>query len=150
MSESDTLADMESNNVTREEARVALESVDGIEQSVRQQPTSLWVYALAGSLFGFTVAMAIIGWKYWWALIILVMVVAIALVIYESKRAVRPSMKQPLQEDPQMNWAAALTPVAVMPLVWLVPEGSTVGAAIAGVATAVLFTAILYYEGKRR
>ena len=144
------LAGMETNNVTPEEARTALESVDGIEQSVKRSPTPLWAYALVGSLFGFTVAMQILGWKYWWAAFILVIVVGVALAVFEHNRAVRPSMKQPLQEDPQPNWVTALAPAAIMPLIWLVHEGSAVGAAIAGVATAVIFTAILYYEGKRR
>ncbi|AQQ15959.1 hypothetical protein CGLAU_10055 [Corynebacterium glaucum] len=148
--ESVTLADMESNNVTPEEARVALESVDGIAQSVKRSPTPLWAYALVSSLFGFTVAMTILEWKYWWVAFILMIVVSVALAMYERNRAVRPSMKQPLQEDPQPNWVAAVAPVAILPLIWLVPEGSTVGAAIAGVVTAVVFTAILYYEGKRR
>ena len=141
---------MESNKISKEEARAALEQVDGIEQSARKPPTPTWVYAILGTSFGITIAGTIIGWKYWWVLFVLIVVACIALAIWDSNRNVRPSMKQPLQEDPKPNWAAVLAPMLVFPLTWLVPEGSVVGGVIAGVVVAVVFTAVLIYGEKNR
>ena len=59
-------------------------------------------------------------------------------------------MKQPIQEDPKTNWPAAFAPVIVMPLMWLIPEGSVVGGVIAGVVTAIVFTAVMVYAEKNR
>ena len=83
-------------------------------------------------------------------LFVLIVVAGIALAIWDSNRNVRPSMKQPLQEDPKPNWAAALAPFLVFPLTWLVPEGSVVGGTIAGVITAVIFTAVMIHESRNR
>ena len=138
------------NNISKEEARAALEQVDGIEQSARKPPTPTWAYAILGISFGITVAGTIIGWKYWWVLFLLIGIACIAYAVWDSNRNVRPSMKQPLQEDPKTNWAAALAPVIIMPLTWFVPEGSVVGGVIAGVVVAVVFTAVLIYGEKNR
>ena len=70
--------------------------------------------------------------------------------IWDSNRNVRPSMKQPIQEDPQTNWAAAIAPFLAMSLTWFVPEGSVVGGTIAGVVIAIVFTAVMVYGEKRR
>ena len=154
ISESDTLADMKNNasqaQVSQEEARAALEQIDGIEHNTQHKHIPPWAYAILGTSFGITIAGTIIGWKYWWVLFLLTMVACIALAIWDSNRNVRPSMKQPLQEDPKTNWAAALVPMLVFPLTWLVPEGSVVGGIIAGVITAVIFTAVLIYGEKNR
>ncbi len=142
---------MESNPISKEEARAALESVDGIEQNTTRRHTPLWAYAILSTCFGVTVAGAIIGWKYWWVLFALIFITCIGFAVWEHNRNVRPSMKQPVPEqDPPMNWAAAIAPALIMPLMWLVPEGSVVGATIAGVVTAILFTAILAYGDKNR
>ena len=146
---------MESNQppqtqISREEARAALEEIDGIEQKTQRKHTPPSVYAILGTSFGITVAGTIIGWKYWWVLFLLIMVACIALAIWDSNRNVRPSMKQPLQEDPKPNWAAALAPAFMMPLIWFVPEGSVVGGVIAGVVTAIVFTAVMIHESRNR
>lgn len=141
---------MENNGISKEEARAALEQVDGIEQSARKPPTPTWVYAILGTSIGITIAGTIIGWKHWWVLFMLIVVACIALAVWDSNRNVRPSMKQPIQEDPKTNWAAALAPVLIFPLTWLVPEGSVVGGTIAGVITAVIFTAVMIHESRNR
>ena len=141
---------MESNAISPEEARAALEQIDGIEQKMQRKHTPPSVYAILGTSFGITVAGTIIGWKYWWVLFLLIMVACIALAIWDSNRNVRPSMKQPLQEDPKPNWAAALAPAFMMPLIWFVPEGSVVGGVIAGVVTAIVFTAVMIHESRNR
>lgn len=141
---------MESNAISREEARAALEQIDGIEHNTQHKRTPPWAYAILGTSFGITVAGTIIGWKYWWVLFLLIMVACIALAIWDSNRNVRPSMKQPLQEDPKPNWAAALAPAFMMPLIWFVPEGSVVGGVIAGVVTAIVFTAVMIHESRNR
>ena len=141
---------MESNAISPEEARAALEEIDGIEQKTQRKHTPPSVYAILGTSFGITVAGTIIGWKYWWVLFLLIMVACIALAIWDSNRNVRPSMKQPLQEDPKPNWAAALAPAFMMPLIWFVPEGSVVGGVIAGVVTAIVFTAVMIHESRNR
>ncbi|WP_286205010.1 hypothetical protein [Corynebacterium afermentans] len=141
---------MESNAISPEEARAALEQIDGIEQKTQRKHTPPTVYAILGTSFGITVAGTIIGWKYWWVLFLLIMVACIALAIWDSNRNVRPSMKQPLQEDPKPNWAAALAPAFMMPLIWFVPEGSVVGGVIAGVVTAIVFTAVMIHESRNR
>lgn len=136
--------------ISQEEARAALEQIDGIEHNARKPPTPTWAYAIFGVSYGVVVAGAIIGWTYWWVLFAVVMVAAIAFAVWDTNRNVRPSVKQPIQEDPKTNWAAAMAPALIMPLMWFVPEGSVVGGVIAGVVTAILFTAILVYESKRR
>lgn len=136
--------------ISPEEARAALEQIDGIEHDTQRKHIPTLVYAILGTSFGITIAGTIIGWKYWWVLFLLIFVACIALAIWDSNRNVRPSMKQPIQEDPQTNWAAALAPLIVMPLTWLVPEGSVVGGIIAGVVTAVVFTAVMVYSEKNR
>lgn len=147
---SDILAGVESDKISQEEARAALEQIDGIEQDARKPPTPLWAYVILGTSFGVTIASTIIGWKYWWVLFVLIMIACIALAIWDSNRNVRPSMKQPLQEDPKTNWAAALAPAFMMPLIWFVPEGSVVGGIIAGVITAVISTAVMIHESRNR
>ncbi|AIL97413.1 hypothetical protein [Corynebacterium ureicelerivorans] len=141
---------MASNSISQEEARAALEQIDGIEQDARKPPTPTWVYAVFGTSLGVTVGGTIIGWTYWWVLFVLIFIASIAYAVWDNNRNVRPSMKQPIQEDPKTNWAAALAPALVMPLIWFVPEGSVVGGVIAGVVTAILFTAVMVYESKRR
>lgn len=150
MPTSDILAGMESNKISKEEARAALEQIDGIEQDARKPPTPPWAYAILGTSFGVTIAGTIIGWKYWWALFAVIIIACIALAVREHNRNVRPSMKQPIQEDPKTNWAAALTPAFMMPLIWFVPEGSVVGGVIAGVVTAIVVTAVMIYESRNR
>ena len=141
---------MANNPISQEEARAALAQIDGIEQKTQRKHTPPWAYAILGTSIGITIAGTIIGWKYWWVLFLLIMIVCIALAIWDSNRNVRLSMKQPLQEDPKPNWAAALAPAFMMPLIWFVPEGSVVGGVIAGVVTAVVFTAVLIYGEKNR
>ena len=141
---------MESKAISQEEARAALEQIDGIEQDSRKPPAPTWAYVILGTSFGVTVAGAIIGWKYWWIVFVLTIIAGIALTFWNNNRNVRPSMKQPLQEDPKTNWAAALAPAFIMPLMWFVPEGSVVGGAIAGVVIAIVFTAVMVYGEKRR
>ena len=136
--------------ISQEEARAALEQIDGIERGTQRKHTPPWAYAILGTSFGITIAGTIIGWKYWWVLFVLIVIACIALVIWDNNRNVRPSMKQPLQEDPKTNWAAALAPCVVMPLTWFVPEGSVIGGAIAGVVTAIVFTAVMVYAEKNR
>ncbi|OHO80047.1 hypothetical protein HMPREF2736_08575 [Corynebacterium sp. HMSC036E10] len=150
MPASDILAGMESNKISKEEARAALEQIDGIEQDARKPPTPPWAYAILGTSFGVTIAGTIIGWKYWWALFTVIIIACIALAVRDHNRNVRPSMKQPIQEDPKTNWAAALTPAFMMPLIWFVPEGSVVGGVIAGVVTAIVVTAVMIYESRNR
>lgn|GEM_PF-767814 len=145
-----TLAYMASNPISQEEARAALEQIDGIEHMSQRKHTPTWVYAVFGTSLGVTVAGTIIGWTYWWVLFVLIFIASIAYAVWDNNRNVRPSMKQPIQEDPKTNWAAALAPALVMPLIWFVPEGSVVGGVIAGVVTAILFTAVMVYESKRR
>lgn len=146
---------MESNKppqdqISREEARAALEQIDGIERGTQRKHTPAWAHAILGTSFGITIAGTIIGWKYWWVLFLLIAVACIALAIWDNNRNVRPSMKQPIQEDPKPNWAAALAPFIVMSLTWFVPEGSVVGGIIAGVVVAVVFTAVMIYSEKNR
>lgn len=141
---------MASNPISQEEARAALAQIDGIEQKSQRKHTPSWVYALLGTSFGVTVAGMIIGWTYWWVLFVLIFIASIAYAVWDHNRNVRPSMKQPIQEDPKTNWAAAFAPMIVMPLTWLVPEGSVVGGVIAGVVVAVVFTAVLIYGEKNR
>ena len=145
---------MESNKppqtqISKEEARAALEQIDGIEHESQRKHTPAWAYAILGTSFGITIAGTIIGWKYWWVLFLLIAVACIALAIWDNNRNVRPSMKQPIQEDPKPNWAAALA-LIVMSLTWFVPEGSVVGGVIAGVVVAVVFTAVMIYSEKNR
>ena len=156
---SDTLANMESNapqpntphtQISQEEARAALEQIDGIEHDTHRKHIPTLVYAILGTSFGITIAGTIIGWKYWWVLFVLMVIAYIAYAVWDNNRNVRPSMKQPLQEDPKTNWAAALTPAFIMPLIWFVPEGSVVGGTIAGVVIAIVFTAVMVYGEKRR
>ena len=141
---------MESNAISPEEARAALEQIDGIEHESQRKHTPPWAYAILGTSFGITIAGTIIGWKYWWVLFVLIGIACIALAVWDNNRNVRPSMKQPLQEDPKPNWAAALAPFLIMPLTWIVPEGSVVGGAIAGVVVAIVFTAAMVYAEKNR
>ena len=141
---------MESNAISPEEARAVLEQIDGIEHESQRKHTPPSVYAILGTSFGITIAGTIIGWKYWWVLFVLIAIACIALAVWGNNRNVRPSMKQPLQEDPKTNWAAALAPFVVMSLTWFVPEGSVVGGVIAGVVVAVVFTAVMIYSEKNR
>ena len=141
---------MESNGISQEEARAALEQIDGIEHETQRKHTPSWVYAVFGTSLGVTFAGTIIGWKYWWVLFVLIVIACIALAIWDNKRNVRPSMKQPLQEDPQTNWAAAIAPFLAISLTWFVPEGSVVGGVIVGVVVAIVFTAVMVYGEKRR
>ena len=136
--------------ISREEARAALEQIDGIEHETQRKHTPAWAYAILGTSFGITIAGTIIGWKYWWVLFLIIAVACIALAVWDNNRNVRPSMKQPIQEDPKPNWAAALAPFIVMSLTWFVPEGSVVGGIIAGVVVAVVFTAVMIYSEKNR
>ena len=136
--------------VSQEEARAALEQIDGIEHNTQHKRTPPWAYAILGTSFGITIAGTIIGWKYWWVLFVLIGIACIALAVWDNNRNVRPSMKQPLQEDPKTNWAAALAPAFMMPLIWFVPEGSVVGGVIAGVVTAIVFTAVMIHESRNR
>lgn len=141
---------MASNSIPQEEARAALEQIDGIEQDARKPPTPTWVYAVFGTSLGVTVGGTIIGWTYWWVLFVLIFIASLAYAVWDHNRNVRPSMKQPIQEDPKTNWPAAFAPVIVMPLMWLIPEGSVVGGVIAGVVTAIVFTAVMVYAEKNR
>lgn len=141
---------MESNGISQEEARAALAQIDGIEHETQRKHIPTWVYAILGTSVGIMFGGTIIGWKYWWVLFLLLAVACIALAIWDNNRNVRPSMKQPLQEDPKTNWAAALAPMLVFPLTWLVPEGSVVGGIIAGVVTAIVFTAVMIHESRNR
>ena len=141
---------MESNAISPEEARAALEQIDGIEHNTQHKRTPPWAYAILGTSFGITIAGSIIGWKHWWVLFMLIVIACSAFAVWDNNRNVRPSMKQPLQEDPKTNWAAALAPFLIMPLTWIVPEGSVVGGVIAGVVVAVVFTAVMVYAEKNR
>ena len=141
---------MESNAISPEEARAALEQIDGIEHNTQHKRTPPWAYAILGTSIGITIAGMIIGWKHWWVLFMLIFIACSAFAVWDNNRNVRPSMKQPLQEDPKTNWAAALAPFLIMPLTWIVPEGSVVGGAIAGVVVAVVFTAVMVYAEKNR
>ncbi|WJY98173.1 hypothetical protein [Corynebacterium fournieri] len=137
-------------NISKEEARAALEQVDGIEHATQRKPTPLWVYVILGASFGITIAGTIMDWTYVWALFAASFLVSIGLVAWQHNRDVRPSMKQPIQEEPKVNWFAALAPALLLPLTWFIPEGSAVGAIIAGTISTVVITAVMYYEEKRR
>ncbi|MET3944287.1 hypothetical protein [Corynebacterium mucifaciens] len=141
---------MASNPISQEEARAALAQIDDIEHQSQRKHTPSWVYAVLGTSFGVTVAGTIMQWTYWWVLFAVLIIACITLAVWDHNRNVRPSMKQPIQEDPKTNWPAALAPVIVMPLIWLIPEGSVIGATIAGVVVAVVFTAVLICGEKRR
>ena len=139
---------MANNPISQEEARAALAQIDGIEHETQRKHIPTWVYAILGTSVGIMFAGTIIGWKYWWVLFVLIVIACIALAIWDNKRNVRPSMKQPLQEDPQTNWAAAIAPFLAISLTWFVPEGSVVGGVIVGVVTAIVFTAVMIYAEK--
>lgn len=141
---------MASNPISQEEARAALAQIDDIEHKSQRKHTPSWVYAVIGTSLGVTITGTIMQWTYWWVLFVLVVIACIAYAVWDNNRNVRPSMKQPIQEDPKTNWAAALVPALVMPLIWLIPEGSVIGATIAGVVTTIVFTTVLYYGEKRR
>ncbi|MGV0434355.1 hypothetical protein ACUY3H_05265 [Corynebacterium ureicelerivorans] len=141
---------MASNPISQEEARAALAQIDDIEHKSQRKHTPSWVYAVIGTSLGVTVAGTIMQWTYWWVLFAVLIIACITLAVWDNNRNVRASMKQPIQEDPKTNWAAAFAPVIVMPLIWLIPEGSVIGATIAGVVTTIVFTAVLYYGEKRR
>ena len=141
---------MASNPISQEEARAALAQIDDIEHKSQRKHTPSWVYAVIGTSLGVTVAGTIMQWTYWWVLFAVLIIACITLAVWDHNRNVRPSMKQPIQEDPKTNWPAAFAPVVVMPLTWLVPEGSAIGGVIAGVVVAVVFTAVLIYGEKRR
>ena len=141
---------MASNPISQEEARAALAQIDDIEHKSQRKHTPSWVYAVIGTSLGVTVAGTIMQWTYWWVLFAVLIIACITLAVWDHNRNVRPSMKQPIQEDPKTNWPAAFAPVIVMPLTWLVPEGSAIGGVIAGVVTTIVFTAVLYYGEKRR
>ena len=141
---------MTNNPISQEEARAALAQIDGIEHETQRKHIPTWVYAILGTSVGIMFAGTTIGWKYWWVLFMLIVIACIALAIWDNKRNVRPSMKQPIQEDPKTNWAAALAPFLAMSLTWFVPEGSVVGGVIVGVVTAIVFTAVMVYGEKRR
>lgn len=137
-------------NVTPEEARATLESVDGIRQNATPRPTPTWAYAILGISFGATVAGTIMQWTYWWVLFAVIIIACIAVAVRDRNRNVRPSMKQPLHDDPKPNWSGVVAPALIMPLIWFVPEGSVVGATVAGIVAAALTTALMVYEEKRR
>ncbi|MBA1837930.1 hypothetical protein GC584_07690 [Corynebacterium sp. zg912] len=141
---------MANNPISQEEARAALAQIDGIEHETQRKHIPTWVYAILGTSVGIMFAGTIIGWKYWWVLFVLIVIACIALAIWDNKRNVRPSMKQPIQEDPKTNWAAALAPFLAMSPIWFVPEGSVVGGVIVGVVVAIVFTAVMVYGEKRR
>ncbi|MHA6602480.1 hypothetical protein ACX3UO_11335 [Corynebacterium coyleae] len=141
---------MESNGISREEARAALEQIDALEHDVQPRPTPLWAYVILGAAFGVTVAGLLLRWTYWWALFAVLIIACIAIAVRDNNRNVRPSMKQPIQEDPKTNWGSALAPLVFMPIVWLFPEGNVVGATIAGVLSAVAITVTGYYWEKNR
>ena len=82
---------MESNKppqtqISKEEARAALEQIDGIEHESQRKHTPAWAYAILGTSFGVTIAGTIIGWKYWWVLFVLIVIACIALVIWDNNR----------------------------------------------------------------
>ncbi|OFT69425.1 hypothetical protein HMPREF3145_07235 [Corynebacterium sp. HMSC05C01] len=147
---SDILANVESNKISQEEARATLEQIDALEQNAQHRPTPLWAYVILGALFGVTAAGLILRWTYWWALFTVIIIACIAITVRDHNRNVRPSMKQPIQEDPETNWGSALMPLVFMPIVWLVPEGSVVGATIAGVLSAAVIIVTGYYWEKNR
>ncbi len=137
-------------NITPQEARAALESVDGIRQNATPKPTPTWTYALLGIAFGITVAGAIMQWTYWWALFAVIIIACIGIAVWDHNRNVRPSMKQPLHDDPQTNWFGVVAPALIMPLIWFVPEGSVVGATIAGIVAAAVTTGLMVYGETQR
>lgn len=141
---------MANNPISQEEARAVLAQIDGIEHETQRKHIPTWVYAILGTSVGIMFAGTIIGWKYWWVLFVLIVIACIALAIWDNKRNVRPSMKQPIQEDPKTNWAAAIAPFLAMSPIWFVPEGSVVGGVIVGVVVAIVFTAVMVYGEKRR
>lgn len=141
---------MESNSVSKDEARAALATVDGIEKKTQPKHTPEWVYAVLGICFGATVAGAIMQWTYWWVLFAVILIACIALAIWDNNRNVRPSMKQPLHDDPQTNWFGVVAPALIMPLIWFVPEGSVVGATIAGIVAAAVTTGLMIYGERNR
>lgn len=140
---------MENNSISKEEARAALEQIDALEQNAQHKPTPLWAYVILGALFGVTAAGLILRWTYWWALFAVIIIACIAITVRDHNRNVRPSMKQPIQEDPKTNWGSVL-PLIFMPIIWLVPEGSVVGATIAGVISAAAIIVTGYYWEKNR
>lgn len=141
---------MESKQISQEEARTALESVDGIQRNAAPKPTPMWTYAVLGISFGAMVAGLIMQWSYWWVLFAVVIIACIGIAVWDHKRNVRPSMKQPLQEDPKPNWFGVAGPVLIMPLIWFVPEGSVVGATIAGIVAAAVTTGLMAYGEMQR
>ena len=141
---------MESKKISQEEARAALEQIDALEQNAQTKPTPLWAYIILGALFGVTAAGLILRWTYWWALFAVIIIACIAITVRDHNRNVRPSMKQPIQEDPETNWGSVLMPLIFMPIIWFVPEGSVVGGVIAGVVTAIVVTAVMIYESRNR
>ena len=141
---------MESKKISQEEARAALEQIDALEQNAQTKPTPLWAYIILGALFGVTAAGLILRWTYWWALFTVIIIACIAITVRDHNRNVRPSMKQPIQEDPETNWGSVLMPLVFMPIIWLVPEGSVVGATIAGVLSAAVIIVTGYYWEKNR
>lgn len=141
---------MENNSISKEEARAALEQIDALEQNAQHKPTPLWAYVILGALFGVTAAGLILRWTYWWALFAVIIIACIAITVRDHNRNVRPSMKQPIQEDPETNWGSVLMPLIFMPIIWLVPEGSVAGATIAGVLSAAVVIVTGYYWEKNR
>ena len=147
---SDILANVESNKISQEEARATLEQIDMLERDALHKPTPLWAYVILGALFGVTAAGLILRWTYWWALFTVIIIACIAITVRDHNRNVRPSMKQPIQEDPETNWGSVLMPLIFMPIIWLVPEGSVAGATIAGVLSAAVIIVTGYYWEKNR
>ncbi|OHO31594.1 hypothetical protein HMPREF2656_09500 [Corynebacterium sp. HMSC034B08] len=147
---SDILANVESNKISQEEARATLEQIDMLERDAQHKPTPLWAYVILGTLFGVTAAGLILRWTYWWALFTVIIIACIAITVRDHNRNVRPSMKQPIQEDPETNWGSVLMPLIFMPIIWLVPEGSVAGATIAGVLSAAVIIVTGYYWEKNR
>ncbi|WP_141761060.1 hypothetical protein [Corynebacterium sp. HMSC034B08] len=141
---------MESNKISQEEARATLEQIDMLERDAQHKPTPLWAYVILGTLFGVTAAGLILRWTYWWALFTVIIIACIAITVRDHNRNVRPSMKQPIQEDPETNWGSVLMPLIFMPIIWLVPEGSVAGATIAGVLSAAVIIVTGYYWEKNR
>lgn len=144
------LSTMESNQISRDEARAALDAVDAIERQTHDDGTpEVWPTAAVGALFGAAVVMTLMETNWVFLLLVLTVVIAAGILLHGRNRKVRASYKQPVQEDSGgSTWLAVLAPILTFSVVTILPRGNWPIALAAGAVSAIVMGAAMWHDTK--